>query len=330
MDLKYFEAAELSTIEVCKDTGHFSVEAWLSEDTQAGHSFKKKLGTGKCLHYIAGMLQWGKVYGKETSYRGMYYMLSKDFIEADTPRGTFLSGMATILDRSSKEEEGMYLIHLYEGEDLQWPFRVSSQKAIAIPLAYHDVTYVDLSSLKGGWQKYHSRCFHILLQVSKDDAVILPSQLTGIPNLVKAEFKTRCQYGSCCMLFRSGEPSHLIPLGMTSIAVPGLPEPWSQAFSAHAMAVAGGLKWSAVSLASASESQMSDCSTVRWMFSSTRDSLDQVAVSSAVHEGPGIPVDFEVQQPKSRSAKKRRISGGQGGVQTTVDQAGPAVALSHV
>ena len=77
------------------------MEAWLSEDTQAGHSFKKKLGASKGLHYIAGMLQWGKVYGKETSYRGLYYMLSKVFIAADTPRGTFSSGMAAILDRSS-------------------------------------------------------------------------------------------------------------------------------------------------------------------------------------------------------------------------------------
>ena len=51
--------------------------------------------------------------------------------------------MATILDRSSEEEEGMYLICLYEGEDLKWPFRVSGQKAITIPLAYHDVTYDD-------------------------------------------------------------------------------------------------------------------------------------------------------------------------------------------
>ena len=59
-------------------------------------------------------------------------------------------------------------------------------------------------------------------------------------------------------------------------------------------------------------------------------SFDQAAVSSAVPKSPGIPVDFEVQQPKLRSAKKRRISGGQGGGQTTVDQAGPAVALSHV
>ena len=94
--------------------------------------------------------------------------------------------------------------------------------------------------------------------MSKDDAVILPIQLTGIPKLAKAEFKTRHQYGSCCMLFRSGESSHLIPLGMTGIAVPGLLEPWSQAFSACTTAVASGLKWSAVSLASTSESQTSD------------------------------------------------------------------------
>ena len=111
-----------------------------------------------------------------------------------------------------------------------------------------------------------------MLQVSKDVAVILPSQLTGIPNLVKAEFMTRCQYGSCCM-FRSGEPSHLIPLGMTGIAVPGLPKPWSQVFSAHTMAVAGGLKQCAAGLASASKSQTSDHSTARWMLSSARDQV---------------------------------------------------------
>ena len=118
MDLKYFKPVELSTIEVCKDIGCFNAEAWLSEDTQAGHSFKKKLGAGKGLQYIAVMLQWGKVYSKETSYRGLYYMLSKVFIAADTPRGTFSSSMATILDRSSEDEEGMCLICLYKGEDL--------------------------------------------------------------------------------------------------------------------------------------------------------------------------------------------------------------------
>ena len=75
VDLKYFKPVELSTIEVCKDIGCFNKEAWFSEDTQAGHSFKK-LDASKGLRYIAGMLQWGKVYGKETSYRGLYYMLS--------------------------------------------------------------------------------------------------------------------------------------------------------------------------------------------------------------------------------------------------------------
>ena len=74
----------------------------------------------------------------------------------------------------------MCLICLYEGEDLQWPFKVSSQKATAIPLAYL-ITYDDLS--KGSWRKYHSRCFQVLLQVSKEDAVILQAKLTGTPYL---------------------------------------------------------------------------------------------------------------------------------------------------
>ena len=78
-------------------------------------------------------------------------MLSKVFTAADTPRGTFSSGMATILDKSSKREEGMFLICLYEGEDLWWPFRVSGRKAIAIPLAYHDVIYDDSSNTEGSW-----------------------------------------------------------------------------------------------------------------------------------------------------------------------------------
>ena len=120
------------------------------------------------------------------------------------------------------------------------------------------------------------------------------------------------------MLFRSSEPSHLIPLSMTGIAMPGPTEPQSQAFSAHTTAIAGGLKQSAASSTSTSEAQM---------LSSTRDSFDQAAVSSAVPKSPGIPVDFEVQQPKLRSAKKR-ISGGLRGGQTAVDQAGPAVAVS--
>ena len=138
MDLTHFKNRELSTLEICKDISHFNGEAWLSDDIQAGQSFQNKLGSGKPLHYVAGILQWGRVYGRETSYVGLYYMLNKVFIAADTPQGSFDSDMAAILDKSSEEEAGMYLVHLYEGEDLQWPFKVVSQRAISIPLAYHD------------------------------------------------------------------------------------------------------------------------------------------------------------------------------------------------
>ena len=120
------------------------------------------------------MLQWGKVYGRETSYVGLYYMLNKVFVAADTPRGSFDSGMATMLEKSSEEEVGMDLICLYSGEDLQWSFKVVGHRTISLPLAYHD----DASGYEGGWQEYHNKCFHILLQMSGGDHVILPSQLT--------------------------------------------------------------------------------------------------------------------------------------------------------
>ena len=52
--------------------------------------------------------------------------------------------MAAILEKSSEEEAGMYLIHLYSGEDLQWPFKVVGQGAISIPLAYHNDALIRL------------------------------------------------------------------------------------------------------------------------------------------------------------------------------------------
>ena len=200
MDLNHFKTEELSTLEVCKDIGCFNGEAWLSDDIQAGWSFQNKLGSGRPLHYVAGMLQWGKVYGRETPYVGLYYMLNKVFVAADTPQGSFDSDMAAILEKSSEEEAGMYLIHLYSGEDLQWPFKVVGQRAISIPLAYHN----DASGYEGGWWEYHSKCFHILLQMSGGGHVILPSQLTGIPSLAKAVFQMKWEYGLCCLLFKSG------------------------------------------------------------------------------------------------------------------------------
>ena len=62
------------------------------------------------------------------------------------------------------------------------------------------------------------------------------------------------------------------------------------------------------------------------MFTGAKSSFSQASGGSVVPEGPGIPEDFKVQQPKSRSAKKRRISGGQ----TIDEQADPVAALSHV
>ena len=62
------------------------------------------------------------------------------------------------------------------------------------------------------------------------------------------------------------------------------------------------------------------------MFTGARSSFNQALGGSVLPESPGIPKDFEVQQPKSRSAKKRRISGGQ----TIDEQADPVAALSCV
>ena len=119
VDLTHFKNRELLTLEICKDICHFNGEAWLSDDIQAGRFFQNKLGSGKPLHYVAGILQWGKVCGRDTSYVGLYYMLNKIFVAADTPRGSFDSGMAAILDKSLEEVAGMYLVCLYGGEDLQ-------------------------------------------------------------------------------------------------------------------------------------------------------------------------------------------------------------------
>ena len=88
MELDHFKKKELSTIEICKDAGCFNGEVWLSDDNQTGWFFCNRLGNGKPLPYVAGLLQWGKVYGKETSFVGHYYMLNKVFVAAGTPQGS--------------------------------------------------------------------------------------------------------------------------------------------------------------------------------------------------------------------------------------------------
>ena len=143
--------------------------------------------------------------------------------------------MAAILEKSSEEEAGMYLIHLHDG-DLQWPFKVVGQRAIPIPLAYHD----DASGYEGGWREYHSKCFHVLLQMSGGDHVISPSQWTGMCSLAKVVFEMRWEYGPCCLLFKRGDPSHFVPLGMTNITIFGSSAPQSQTSMLQAPAVASG------------------------------------------------------------------------------------------
>ena len=68
--------------------------------------------------------------------------------------------------------------------------------------------------------------------------VILPSQLTGIPSLAKTVFETKWEYGPCCLLFKSGEPSHFVPLSMTNITVSSSSALQSQTSMVQAPAVA--------------------------------------------------------------------------------------------
>ena len=137
---------------------------------------------------------------------GCYYMLSRVFVAADTPHGTFQSSLAAMVDKSEEEEPGMYLVHLFHGESLQWPFRVTGHRAIPLPIAYHDgLDHED------GWREYCNKCFCILSMVPKSGHVILQSQLTGISGLAQAVFKAEQEYGQCCMLFRMGEPTHFVP-----------------------------------------------------------------------------------------------------------------------
>ena len=163
-------------------------------------------------------------------------MLNKVFVGADTPQGSFDSGMAAILNKSSEEEAGMYLVHLYEGEDLQWPFKVVSQRAIPIPLAYHD----NASDCEGGWWEYCNKCLYVLLQMSGDGCVILLSKLTGIHSLAKVTFDVRWEYGPCCLLFKRGDPSHFVPLDVANITISGSSASQSQVSMLQAPAVTSG------------------------------------------------------------------------------------------
>ena len=136
----------------------FHGKAWLAGDISAGKKFRDRIGNekGKALHNITGMLQWGKAFRTETSQEEIYYMLNKIFMPTGTSLGTFDSGMATIVEHSSEDEASLFLLAIYEGEDLQWPFKIITQQATPQPIAYCGDGPVDDSR---GWQTYHDKCF---------------------------------------------------------------------------------------------------------------------------------------------------------------------------
>ena len=81
---------------------------------------------------------------------------------------------------------------------------------------------------------------------------------------------------------------------------------------------------------STSRPQASGHSGLIQMLSTFSGSFSQAAGTPAVQGSPGIPEDFEVQQPKLRSTMKRRISSGQSGGQTIDEQTDPGAALARV
>ena len=112
------------------------------------------------------------------------------------------------------------------------------------------------------------------------DQVILPSQLTGMSSLAKAVFETKWEYGQCCLLFRMGEPSHFVPLGMTNIKVFGSPALQSQTSMVSASAGTSGSKCTVES--STSRPQTSGCSGLILMLSTGSSSFNQAAGTPAV------------------------------------------------
>ena len=190
-------------------------------------SLRNKLGSGRPLHYVAGDA------AVETSYVGLYYMLNKVFVAADTPQGSFDSGMATILEKSSEEEAGMYLIHLYSGPS---KLLVRGPSPYLLPITMmHQVMRVGGRNTTANASVYCFRCLEVV-------HVILPSQLTGIPSLAKAVFEMKWEYGPCCLLFKSGKPSRFVPLSMTDITVSGSSASQSQTSMVQTPAVASGFK----------------------------------------------------------------------------------------
>ena len=125
----------------------------------------------------------------------------------------------------------------------------------------------------------------------KGDHVILPSQLTGISSLAKVLFESKWEYGQCCLLFRMGEPSPFVPLGMTNIRVFGSSASQSQMSMVSVSAETSGSKCSAES--STSKPQTTGHSGLIQILFTCSSSFSQAAGMTAVQGSPCIPEDFE-------------------------------------
>ena len=223
-------------------------------------------------------------------------MLSKVFMAGDAPQGSFNNGLAILRSKMEDDQPGMFLIWIYKGETLQWPFRVTSSRAVSLPIVYHDgMSYSD------GWQPYHSKCFCSLLIVPESGDVILPNELTSLPHYMQVVFKVEREYGPCCMLFKMAQPTGIRVFG--SLLAP--PRRSSNTLKATPSSlkhpvVSSTPKPSAPSTLNVNRSH----SELAKVPTSTVSSVE--VVMPVAHSSPGIPVDFVVLQQGKKSTKKRR------------------------
>ena len=224
-------------------------------------------------------------------------MLSKVFIAGDASHGSFQSGLAALVDKTEDEDAGMYLICLYSGESLQWLFRVSSSRAIPVPVAYYDG-----SSHEDGWWQYHTKCFCSLLIVPESGHVILPSELTGVSGLTQMVFKAEREYGWLCMSFRMGDPTHLTPLNMTRIRVFGSLVPHSGRVVSTSQV---GQSCQKHPIASSTPKPQTSASCFEPARAPARAPTSTVSSAAAAQDSPGLLDDFVLMQPQTRTAKRR-------------------------
>ena len=106
----------------------------------------------------------------------------------------------------------MFLVKLYTGKTLQWPFKVAGRTATPLLIVCYDaVTYTD------PWWYYCEYSFKRLLVVPDKNVAILPIELTKLPLFMTVGFNIVREYQGSCLSFRLGTPSQLYPVIMTDV-----------------------------------------------------------------------------------------------------------------